>query len=168
MYEFRCEIYQPEDEVIDLPDGLTDVNGEDIDEQIITAGQVITLVMESEKTQNAEATVSLASTITGVKSVQYIKLFDDGNYLGTPTVTVHKPSGGNGASGTCTIAEGGISSVSITNSGSNYLKVPTVSFSPPNKPTSSQIKFGNNSLYHSSITDVDLSLIHISEPTRPY
>ena len=162
MYEFRCEIYQPEDEVIDLPDGLTDVNGEDIDEQIITAGQVITLVMESEKTQNAEATVSLASTITGVKSVQYIKLFDDGNYLGTPTVTVHKPSGGNGASGTCTIAEGGISSVSITNSGSNYLKVPTVSFSPPNKPTSSQIKFGNNSLYHSSITDVDGANFHFT------
>tara|TARA_B100001996_G_scaffold203442_1_gene155787 strand:- start:309 stop:2606 length:2298 start_codon:yes stop_codon:yes gene_type:complete len=154
MYEFRCEIYQPEDEVIDLPDGLTDVNGEDIDEQMITAGQVITLIMENEKTQNAEATVSLASTITGVKSVQYIKLFDDGNYLGTPTVTVHKPSGGNGASGTATIAEGGISSVSITNSGSNYLKVPTVSFSPPNKLTSSQIKFGNNSLHHTAITDV--------------
>ena len=36
MYEFRCEIYQPEDEVIDLPDGLTDVNGEDIEEQQIT------------------------------------------------------------------------------------------------------------------------------------
>ena len=162
MYEFRCEIYQPEDEVIDLPDGLTDVNGEDIDEQMITAGQVITLVMESEKTQNAEATVSLASTITGVKSVQYIKLFDDGNYLGTPTVTVHKPTGGNGASGTCTIAEGGISSVSITNSGSNYLKVPTVSFSPPNKLTSSQIKFGNNSLHHSSITDVDGANFHFA------
>ena len=154
MYEFRCEIYQPEDEVIDLPDGLTDVNGEDIEEQQITTGQVITLIMENERTQNAEATVSLASTITGVKSVQYIKLFDDGNYLGTPTVTVHKPTGGNGASGTCTIAEGGISSVSITNSGSNYLKVPTVSFSPPNKPTSSQIKFGNNSLHHTAITDV--------------
>jgi len=162
MYEFRCEIYQPEDEVIDLPDGLTDVNGEDIDEQMITAGQVITLIMENEKTQNAEATVSLASTITGVKSVQYIKLFDDGNYLGTPTVTVHKPSGGNGASGTATIAEGGISSVSITNSGSNYLKVPTVSFSPPNKVTSSQIKFGNNSLYHSSITDVDGANFHFT------
>ncbi len=154
MYEFRCEIYQPEDEVIDLPDGLTDVNGEDIEEQQITTGQVITLIMENERTQNAEATVSLASTITGVKSVQYIKLFDDGNYLGTPTVTIHKPTGGNGASGTCTIAEGGISSVSITNSGSNYLKVPTVSFSPPNKPTSSQIKFGNNSLHHTAITDV--------------
>ena len=162
MYEFRCEIYQPEDEVIDLPDGLTDVNGEDIEEQQITTGQVITLIMENERTQNAEATVSLASTITGVKSVQYIKLFDDGNYLGTPTVTIHKPTGGNGASGTCTIAEGGISSVSITNSGSNYLKVPTVSFSPPNKPTSSQIKFGNNSLHHSSITDVDGANFHFA------
>ena len=32
MYEFRCEIYEPEDEVIDLPDGLTDQEGVDVDD----------------------------------------------------------------------------------------------------------------------------------------
>tara|TARA_B000000557_G_scaffold205656_1_gene171243 strand:- start:304 stop:2601 length:2298 start_codon:yes stop_codon:yes gene_type:complete len=154
MYEFRCEIFQPEDEVIDLPDGLTDKDGVDIDESMVTKGQVITIQMETEETDNALATVSLASTITGVKSVQYIKLFDDGNYLGTPTVTVHKPGQGNAATGSVTIAEGAIDSVSITSSGSNYLKVPTVSFTPPNKTTSSQIKFGNNSLAHTATTDV--------------
>ncbi len=154
MYEFRCEIFQPEDEVIDLPDGLTDKDGVDIDESMVTKGQVITIQMETEETDNALATVSLASTITGVKSVQYIKLFDDGNYLGTPTVTVHKPGQGNAATGSVTIAEGAIDSVSITSSGSNYLKVPTVSFTPPNKTTSSQIKFGNNSLSHTATTDV--------------
>ena len=38
MYEFRCEIFnQPEDEVIDLPDGLTDKNGEDVDDGIINS-----------------------------------------------------------------------------------------------------------------------------------
>ena len=36
MYEFRCEIFEPEDEVIDLPDGLTDKNGEDVEDGIIT------------------------------------------------------------------------------------------------------------------------------------
>ena len=35
MYEFRCEIFGSEDEVIDLPDGLTDKNGEDVDDGII-------------------------------------------------------------------------------------------------------------------------------------
>jgi len=154
MYEFRCEIFNPEDEVIDLPDGLTDKDGVDIDESMVSKGQVITIQLETEETDNALATVSLASTITGVKSVQYVKLFDDGNYQGTPTVTVHKPGQGNAATGSVTIAEGAINSVSITSSGSNYLKVPSVSFTPPNKVTSTQIKFGNNSLAHTATTDV--------------
>ena len=48
MYEFRCEIFEPEDEVIDLPDGLTDKNGEDVDDGIITRGNMITLRLEKE------------------------------------------------------------------------------------------------------------------------
>ena len=36
--------------------------------------------------------------------------------------------------GTVTIAEGGIDTVTLTSSGSNYLSVPTISFTPPNKP----------------------------------
>ena len=154
MYEFRCEIFEPEDEVIDLPDGLTDRNGEDVEESQITEGQVITLQMEQDISQNAEAYVSLASTFTGVKSVQRVQMFHGGNYRGTPTVTIHKPNQGNRATGTVTISEGGIDSVTLTNSGANYLKVPSVTFTPPNKTTSSQIKFGNNSLHHTAITDV--------------
>ena len=154
MYEFRCEIFEPEDEVIDLPDGLTDRNGEDVEESQITEGQVITLQMEQDISQNAEAYVSLASTFAGVKSVQRVQMFHGGNYRGTPTVTIHKPNQGNRATGTVTISEGGIDSVTLTNSGANYLKVPSVTFTPPNKTTSSQIKFGNNSLHHTAITDV--------------
>ena len=154
MYEFRCEIFEPEDEVIDLPDGLTDRNGEDVEESQITEGQVITLQMEQDTSQNAEAYVSLASTFAGVKSVQRIQMFHGGNYKGTPNVTIHKPNQGNRATGTVTISEGGIDSVTLTNSGANYLKVPSVTFTPPNKTTSSQIKFGNNSLHHTAITDV--------------
>ena len=154
MYEFRCEIFEPEDEVIDLPDGLTDKNGEDVEEGFITEGQVITLQMEKETNENAIAYVSLATTFAGVKSVQRVPMFDGGNYKGTPTVTVHKPTQGNQAAGTVTIAEGGIDTASLTSNGSNYLSVPSVSFTPPNKTTSSQIKFGNNSLHHTAITDV--------------
>ena len=154
MYEFRCEIFEPEDEVVDLPDGLTDKNGEDVDDGIITRGNIITLQLEKDDNQNAMAYVSLASTVPGVKSVQRVQLFNDGNYLGTPTVQIFKPKGGNQATGTVTIAEGGIDSVSLTSGGSNYLTVPTVTFTPPNKTTSSQIKFGNNSLHHTAVTDV--------------
>ena len=154
MYEFRCEIFEPEDEVIDLPDGLTDKNGEDVDDGIITRGNIITLQLEKDDSQNAQAYVSLASTVPGVKSIQRINLIDDGNYKGTPTVTIFKPTKGVTAAGTVTIAEGGIDSVTLTGGGSNYLSVPTISFTPPNKTTSSQIKFGNNSLNHTAITDV--------------
>ena len=154
MYEFRCEIFEPEDEVVDLPDGLTDKNGEDVDDGIITRGNIITLQLEKDDSQNAQAYVSLASTVPGVKSIQRINLLDDGNYKGTPTVTIFKPTKGVTAAGTVTIAEGGIDSVTLTGGGSNYLSVPTISFTPPNKTTSSQIKFGNNSLHHTAITDV--------------
>ena len=154
MYEFRCQIFEPEDEVIDLPDGLTDKNGEDVDDGIITRGNIITLQLEKDDSQNAQAYVSLASTVPGVKSIQRINLLDDGNYKGTPTVTIFKPTKGVTAAGTVTIAEGGIDSVTLTGGGSNYLSVPTISFTPPNKTTSSQIKFGNNSLNHTAITDV--------------
>ena len=154
MYEFRCEIFEPEDEVIDLPDGLTDKNGEDVDDGIITRGNIITLQLEKDDSQNAQAYVSLASTVPGVKSIQRINLLDDGNYKGTPTVTIFKPTKGVTAAGTVTIAEGGIDSVTLTAGGSNYLSVPTISFTPPNLTTSSQIKFGNNSLNHTTISEV--------------
>mgnify|MGYP003311607093 FL=1 len=127
---------------------------EDVDDGIITRGNIITLQLEKDDNQNAMAYVSLASTVPGVKSVQRVQLFNDGNYLGTPTVQIFKPKGGNQATGTVTIAEGGIDSVSLTSGGSNYLTVPTVTFTPPNKTTSSQIKFGNNSLHHTAVTDV--------------
>ena len=155
MYEFRCEIFEPEDEVIDLPDGLTDKEGVEVDDIVgSTSGQVVTLQMEKDTSQNAVAYVSLASTFAGVKSVQRVPMFDGGNYRGIPTVTIFKPNQGNRATGTVTVAEGGIDTVTLTNSGSNYLSVPSISFTPPNKTTSTQIKFGNNSLHHSNIGDV--------------
>ena len=154
MYEFRCEIFEPESsEVVDLPDMLTDKEGVDV-EAVNTIGQTITLQMEKDTSENAIAYVSLASSFAGVKSVQRVPMFHGGNYKGTPTVTIHKPNTGNTATGTVTIAEGGIDTVTLTSGGSNYLNIPSVSFTPPNLPTSSQIKFGNNSLHHTTISDV--------------
>ena len=154
MYEFRCEIYEPESsEVVDLPDMLTDQEGVDV-EAVNTIGQTITLQMEKDTSENAVAYVSLASSFAGVKSVQRVPMFHGGNYKGTPTVTIHKPNTGNTATGTATVAEGGIDTVTLTSGGSNYLSVPSVSFTPPNLTISSQIKFGNNSLHHTSTSDM--------------
>jgi len=155
MYELRCELFEVEDEVIDLPDSLTDKEGVPVEDTIATMGQVVTLQMATDDYQNAVANVSLASTIIGTKSVQMIKLFDDGNYKGTPAVTINKPTRGGQAIGTVTIADGAIQTTNITFAGTNYLNVPSVSFTPPNRTASSQIKFGNNSLYHSNDTDVN-------------
>ena len=52
-----------EDEVIDLPDGLTDKNGEDVDDGIITRGNMITLRLETEGNEDALGYVSLTSTV---------------------------------------------------------------------------------------------------------
>ena len=155
MYELRLEIFELEDEVIDLPDSLTDKEGVPVEDAIAGTGQVVTLQMVDASASNAEATVSLASTIIGTQSVQYIKMFNDGNYKGTPSVTIHKPTQGHGATGVTTIADGAIQSATITYSGTNYINIPTVSFTPPNRATSTQIKFGNNSIYHSSYNDVN-------------
>ena len=70
--------------------------------------------LEKDDNENALGYVSLASTVPGVKSVQRVPLIDDGNYRGTPTVQIFKPKQGNRATGTVTIAEGGIDSVTLT------------------------------------------------------
>ena len=67
---------------------IADKNGEDVDDGIITRGNIITLQLEKDDNQNAMAYVSLAFTVPGVKSVQRVQLFNDGNYLGTPTVQI--------------------------------------------------------------------------------
>ena len=44
MYELRCEIFEYEDEVIDLPDTLAGVNGDEVMEPIgMGGGQLVTL-----------------------------------------------------------------------------------------------------------------------------
>jgi hypothetical protein len=155
MYELRCEIFEYEDERIDLPSNLTDVNGEEIKDGIAAGGQQVTIQFHKDTVDNALATIGYASTIFGTKSVQYIQMFDDGNYKGTPSVRVAKPKRGERATGIVTsLVNGTVEKVDITFGGNNYIQIPTIQFTPPNKPASSQIKFGNNGLEHTSYNDV--------------
>ena len=153
MYELKCEIFEYEDEIITIPDTEHGVNGEDIVEPIGAGGQLLKLQMVEENTSNALASVSLASTIIGTKSVQYVKLFNDGNYITTPQVYISKPTRGNQATGISTAYYNAVKEVSVTYKGTNHITIPNVTFTPPNRAISSQIKFGNNSLQHTIYSD---------------
>lgn len=154
MYELKCELFEYEDEIITLPSTERGVNGEDIISPIGAGGQLISLKMVQDSSSNALASVSLASTVVGTKSVQYIQLFNEGHYLSTPQVTISKPTRGQQATGIATASYSSVQQVSVTFGGTNYITIPTVTFSPPNRPVSNQIKFGNNSLHHSSYNNV--------------
>ena len=157
MYELKCEIFEYEDEIITIPDTEHGVNGEDIVEPIGAGGQLLKLQMVEENTSNALASVSLASTIIGTKSVQYVKLFNDGNYITTPQVYISKPTRGNQATGIATAYYNAVKEVSVTYKGTNHITIPNVTFTPPNRAISSQIKFGNNSLQHT----ISVSYTHL-------
>ena len=158
MYELRCEIFEYEDEVIDLPDTLAGVNGDEVMEPIgMGGGQLVTLQLAKDTYSNATASVSLASTIFGTKSVQYVQLFDDGNYKGTPTVYISKPTRGKQATGIATAVNGRVKDLNINFGGTNYIQIPQVTFTPPNRTVAAQTKFGNNSLYHDNAQDTEQS-----------
>jgi hypothetical protein len=157
MYELRCEIFEYEDEVIDLPDTLAGVNGDEVMEPIAMGGQVLSLQLAKDTYNNATASVSLASTIFGTKSVQYIQLFNDGNYKSTPSVYVSKPTRGNQATGIATAVNGRVKTVNIDFGGTNYIQIPQVTFTPPNRTVATQTKFGNNSLYHDNAQNTEQS-----------
>lgn len=153
MYELKCEIFEYEDEVIAIPDTEHGVNGEDVLEPIGLGGQLLKIQMVEDNTSNALASVSLASTIIGTKSVQYVRLFNEGNYISTPEVYISKPTRGNQATGIATAYYDSVQEVSITYKGTNHITIPSVTFTPPNRAISSQIKFGNNSLHHQIYSD---------------
>lgn len=157
MYELRCELFEYEDEIIDLPDTLAGVNGDEVMEPISMGGQVLSLQLAKDTYSNATASVSLASTIFGTKSVQYIQLFNDGNYKATPSVYVSKPTRGNQSTGIATAVNGRVKTATIDFAGTNYIQIPQVTFTPPNRTVATQTKFGNNSLYHSTAQDTETS-----------
>jgi len=159
MYELKCELFEYENEVIDIPDIETGQDGNPIIEPIGSPGTSMIISFVGAAASSASATVSYSSTITGVKSLHYIDLIHDGsNYTYTPTVTISKPEVGRSATALAGISTGRVETLTVSDSGFNYINIPSVTFTPPNKPISSQIKFGNNSTYHSQYSDVENSL----------
>jgi len=123
-YEFRCELFRYEDEVIDT--GV-----DNIDDSMQDAGYTETLTLLGVGvTARASTTV-----VNGV--VKYIRLLNDGaGYSSTPTVAISSaPAGGINAtavaimtSRTGLATESSVSRVLIINPGAGYTSPPSISF----------------------------------------
>ena len=138
VYELRCERYEYEDEIIDVPE--VDPTGIEVNESIKDLGNVYTIQMVGTGATTAVATVGFATTNPNSKSVQYIDLINDGyGYISAPTVSISTaPSGGLTATAVAIMTSRSsnqklsIDRILITNPGFGYTEPPTVTISGSN------------------------------------
>jgi len=134
VYELRCERFEYEDEIIDVPN--IDESGVEVNESIKEFGNIYNIQMVGSAATTAAATVGYASTDPTSKSVQYIDLLNDGfGYDFAPTVSISTaPSGGSNATAVAIMTsrasnqKSSIDRVLITNPGFGYTVPPTVTF----------------------------------------
>jgi hypothetical protein len=135
VYELRCERFEYEDEIIDVPE--VDPTGIEINESIKDLGNVYTIQMVGSGATTAVATVGFATTNPNSKSVQYIDLINDGfGYSLPPTVSISTaPSGGLTATAVAIMTSRSpnqklaIDRILITNPGFGYIEPPIVTIS---------------------------------------
>lgn len=138
VYELRCERFEYEDEIIDVPE--VDPTGIEVNESIKDLGNVYTIQMVGTGATTAVATVGFATTNPNSKSVQYIDLINDGyGYTSAPTVSISTaPSGGLTATAVAIMTSRSsnqklsIDRILITNPGFGYTEPPTVTISGAN------------------------------------
>ena len=138
VYELRCERFEYEDEIIDVPE--VDPAGIEVNESIKDLGNVYTIQMVGTGATTAVATVGFATTNPNSKSVQYIDLINDGyGYTSAPTVSISTaPSGGLTATAVAIMTSRSsnqklsIDRILITNPGFGYTEPPTVTISGSN------------------------------------
>jgi hypothetical protein len=87
VYELRCERFEYEDEIIDVPE--VDSMGSEVNESFKDIGNIYTIQMVGTNATTAIATVGFATITPNSKSVQYIDLINEGyGYRSAPTVTI--------------------------------------------------------------------------------
>jgi len=132
VYELRCERWEYEDEIIDVPE--VDMDGININESIKDLGNIYTIQMVGVGATTATATVSYASSDPSIYSVQYIDLINDGyGYLSTPNVAI-STAGPGGLTATAVAimtsrtgqTGASIDRILLTNPGYGYTQPPTV------------------------------------------
>jgi hypothetical protein len=135
VYELRCERFEYEDEIIDVPE--IDSAGIEINESIKDLGNIYTIQMVGTSATTAVATVGFATTNPNSKSVQYIDLINDGfGYTFAPTVSISTaPTGGQTATAVAIMTSRSpnqklaIDRILITNPGFGYTEPPIISIS---------------------------------------
>jgi len=135
VYELRCERFEYEDEIIDIPE--VDPTGIEVNESIKDLGNVYSIQMVGTAATTAVATVSFATTNPNSKSVQYIDLINDGfGYSLAPTVAISTaPTGGQTATAVAIMTSRSpnqklaIDRILITNPGFGYTEPPIVTIS---------------------------------------
>ena len=135
VYELRCERFEYEDEIIDVPE--VDSTGIEINESIKDLGNIYNIQMVSIAATTAVATVGFATTSPGSKSVQYIDLINDGfGYSSAPTVSISTAGpGGQTATAVAIMTSRSanqklaIDRILITNPGFGYTEPPIVTIS---------------------------------------
>ena len=134
VYELRCERFEYEDEIIDVPD--IDESGIEVNESIKEFGNIYNIQMVGTDATTAVASVGYANSDPTSKSVQYIDLINDGfGYTSAPTVSISTaPSGGQNATAVAIMTSRSVNQklsidrVLITNPGYGYTSEPTISF----------------------------------------
>lgn len=135
VYELRCERFEYEDEIIDVPE--VDSAGIEINESIKDLGNIYTIQMVGTGATTAVATVGFATTDPNSKSVQYIDLINDGyGYTSAPTVSISTaPAGGLTATAVAIMTSRSsnqklsIDRILITNPGFGYTQPPLITIS---------------------------------------
>jgi len=133
VYELRCERFEYEDEIIDVPE--VDSEGAQVNESFKDIGNIYTIQMVGTGATTAVATVGFATTTPNSKSVQYIDLINEGyGYNSAPTITIFSaPQNGETATAVAimtsrpSLSGSFIQKIQITNPGYGYTVSPTVS-----------------------------------------
>jgi len=135
VYELRCERFEYEDEIIDVPE--VDPTGIEVNESIKDLGNIYKIQMVGSGATTAVATVGFATTNPNSKSVQYIDLINDGyGYNSAPKVSISTaPIGGLSANAVAIMTSRSpnqklaIDRILITNPGFGYTEPPVVTIS---------------------------------------
>jgi hypothetical protein len=135
VYELRCERFEYEDEIIDVPE--VDPTGIEVNESMKDLGNIYTIQMVGAAATTATAVVGFATTTPGSKSVQYIDLINDGyGYVSTPTIKISKaPVDGMTATAVAIMTSrssntrASIERILVTNPGYGYTEPPTITIS---------------------------------------
>jgi len=138
VYELRCERFEFEDEIIDVPN--VDSDGTEVNESLKDFGNIYNIQMVGSAATTATATVGYASTDPTSKSVQYIDLINDGfGYDSSPTVSISTaPSSGLNATAVAIMTSRSVNQklsidrILLTNPGFGYTEPPTVTISGGN------------------------------------